>query len=243
LSAIKVGIVAIIVGTIGSVAILVTPSWFPVAAAEQAHRQDDLYLALMIMSSYIMALVCVFLIYSVWKWRAKPGDELKDGPPIHGNTTLEIVWTIIPTIIVIAFAIAGGLVLVKNEETSKNELVVHVTGQQFIWTFKYPNGVVSHELVLEKGRPTEFAITSLLHDVIHSFYVPQFRVKADAVPGIMNYTYATPTRTGRYALICTELCGPGHSLMRAPVRVVEPAQFEQWLTAQKNLQSTTQGGA
>src|SRR5262249_61844303 len=119
----------------------------------------------------------------------------------------------------------GGLVLVKNEETSKNELVVHVTGQQFIWTFKYPNGVVSHELVLEKGRPTEFAITSLLHDVIHSFYVPQFRVKADAVPGIMNYTYATPTRDRRYALVCRELRAPAHSVLRPPVRGVDPHQL------------------
>ena len=124
MSAIKVGIVAIIVGAIGTVAILVTPSWFPVAAAVQAHRQDDLYLALMIMSSFIMAVVTVFLVYSVWRWRARPGDELRDGPPIHGNTTLEILWTVIPTIIVIAFAVAGGVVLVKNEQTTSQELVV-----------------------------------------------------------------------------------------------------------------------
>jgi cytochrome c oxidase subunit 2 len=240
LSAIKVGIVAIIVGAIGTVAILVTPSWFPVAAAVQAHRQDDLYLALMIMSAFIMAVVTVFLVYSVWRWRARP-DDLRDGPPIHGNTTLEIIWTVVPTIIVIAFAVAGGVVLVKNEQTTSRELVVRVTGQQFEWTFRYPNGVVSHELVLEKGRPTEFAITSLLHDVIHSFYVPEFRVKADAVPGIMNYTYATPTRVGKYSLICTELCGAGHSLMRAPVQVMEPADFTRWLATRQSEQS--KGGA
>jgi len=137
--------------------------------------------------------------------------------------------------------LAGGVVLVKNEQTTSQELVVKVTGEQFEWTFQYPNGVVTHELVLEKGRPTEFAITSLLHDVIHSFYVPQFRVKADAVPGIMNYTYATPTRVGKYVLICTELCGPGHSLMRAPVQVMEPADFTQWLATEKSQQS--KGGA
>jgi cytochrome c oxidase subunit 2 len=187
-----------------------------------------------------MAVVTVFLVYSVWRWRASP-DDLRDGPPIHGNTTLEIIWTVVPTIIVIAFAVAGGVVLVKNEQTTSQELVVKVTGEQFEWTFKYPNGVVTHELVLEKGRPTEFAITSLLHDVIHSFYVPQFRVKADAVPGIMNYTYATPTRVGKYVLICTELCGAGHSLMRAPVQVMEPADFTQWLATQKSEQS--KGGA
>jgi cytochrome c oxidase subunit 2 len=243
LSAYKVGIVSVIVGAIGTAAILFTPSWFPVAAATQAHRQDELYLALMIMSAFIMAVVTTFLVYSVWRFRARPGDEDRDGPPLHGNTSLEIVWTIIPTIIVLAFAVVGGVVLVRNEKTYKNELVVNVTGQQFAWTFKYPNGVVSHELVLEKGRPTEFAITALEHDVIHSFYVPQFRVKADAVPGQMNYTYATPTRIGSYTLICTELCGPGHSLMRAPVKVVSQADFDTWLATEKAQQSPTTGGA
>jgi cytochrome c oxidase subunit 2 len=243
LSAFKVGIVAVIVGAIGTAAILLTPSWFPVAAATQATRQDDLYLALMIMSSFIMAVVTVFLVYSVWKFRARPGDENRDGPPIHGNTTLEIIWTVIPTIIVVAFAIAGGVVLVRNEKTYPNELKVHVIGQQFAWTFRYPNGVTSTELVLQEDRPTEFDVYSKLHDVIHSFYVPQFRVKADAVPGQVNHTYATPTEAGTYSLICTELCGPGHSLMRAPVRVLPKSQFDQWLADQKSQQSSTQGGA
>jgi cytochrome c oxidase subunit 2 len=150
---------------------------------------------------------------------------------------------VIPTIIVIAFAIAGGVVLVRNEKTYPNELKVHVIGQQFAWTFRYPNGVTSTELVLQEDRPTEFDVYSKLHDVIHSFYVPQFRVKADAVPGQVNHTYATPTEAGTYTLICTELCGPGHSLMRAPVRVLPKSQFDQWLADQKSKQSSTQGGA
>ena len=242
MSAIKVGVISVIIGAIGVVAILVTPSWFPEDAAVQATRQDQLYLALMIMSSFIMAVVCTFMVYSVWKWRARPGDENRDGPPIHGNTTLEIAWTVIPTLLVVGFAIAAGVVLIKNETTYKDELVVRVTGQQFVWSFQYPNGVKSSVLVLEKGQPTQFDITSLEHDVIHSFYVPQFRVKADAVPGIMNHTYATPTKTGTFTLICTELCGAGHSLMRAVVRVMEPDQFDQWLSQQKAAQSSS-GGA
>jgi cytochrome c oxidase subunit 2 len=83
LSALKVGVVSLVLGAIGSIAILVTPSWFPVAAAVQADRQDALYLALMIMSSFIMAIVTTFLLYSVWKFRARPGDENRDGPPLH----------------------------------------------------------------------------------------------------------------------------------------------------------------
>jgi cytochrome c oxidase subunit 2 len=243
LSALKVGVVSLVLGAIGSIAILVTPSWFPVAAAVQAERQDWLYLALMIMSSFIMAIVTTFLVYSVWKFRARPGDENRDGPPLHGNTMLEIGWTIIPTVIVVAFAIVGGVVLVRNETTFKNELVVDVQAEQFTWTFTYSNGVKSPVLVLENNRPTQFDISSLPHDVIHSFYVPQFRVKSDAVPGQITRTYATPNRIGTYTLICTELCGPGHSLMRAVVRVVTPAQFEKWLGEMKAQQSSTQGGA
>jgi cytochrome c oxidase subunit II len=243
LSVFKVGLVSLVVGAIGTIAILVTPSWFPVAAAVQAHRQDDLYLALMIMSAFIMAIVTTFLLYSVWKFRARPGDEDRDGPPLHGNTMLEILWTIIPTVIVVAFAVAAGIVLVRNEKTYPNEMVVKVHAQQFAWTFTYANGVKSAVLVLEKGRPTQFDITSDVHDVIHSFYVPQFRVKSDAVPGLITHTYATPTRVGTYTLICTELCGPGHSLMRAVVRVMSATDFKAWLATMKSQQSTTSGGA
>jgi cytochrome c oxidase subunit 2 len=243
LSALKVGLVSVVVGVIGTIAILVTPSWFPVAAAVQANRQDDLYLALMIMSAFIMAIVCTFLLYSVWKFRARPGDEERDGPPLHGNTMLEIAWTIIPTVIVVAFAVAAGVVLVRNEKTYKNEMVVQVHAQQFAWSFTYPNGVKSGILVLENRRPTQFDISSDVHDVIHSFYVPQFRVKSDAVPGQITRTYATPTRVGTYTLICTELCGPGHSLMRAVVRVLAPADFQTWLSDMKSQQATTAGGA
>jgi cytochrome c oxidase subunit II len=240
-SAFKVGIVALVVGAIGSVLIWVTPSWFPTDAAVQAERQDHLYLALMIMSSFIMAIVCVFLIVSVWKFRVRPGDEDRDGDPVHGDTKLEIIWTVLPTIIVIAFAFAAGIVLVKNEEKHANQLVVKVTAQQFVWSFTYPNGRTGHELVLPINRPTQFDITSRPTDVIHSFYVPEFRVKSDAVPGIITHTYATPTKTGRFRLICTELCGIGHSQMRAIVRVVSQSDYDSYV---KSLpQATQQGGA
>ncbi len=243
MSAIKVGIVSLVVGAIGSVAILVSPSWFPVAASVQAKRQDDLYLALMITSSFIFSAVVVFLVYSMIAFRARPGDEDRDGPPIHGNTTLEIIWTVIPTIIVVVFAIAGGWVLIRNENRPADRLTVGVVGQQFEWTFVYhDHGAtkVSTVLVLPINRTTEFDITSKIHDVIHSFYVPEFRVKADAVPGIINRTYATPTMTGHFLLECAELCGIGHSQMRAPVRVVSQAAFAAWLA---RLRPVASGGS
>jgi cytochrome c oxidase subunit 2 len=195
------------------------------------------------MSSFIFAIVCVFLGYSMWKFRARPGDEDRDGDPIHGHTNLEIIWTIIPTIIVVAFAFYGGLVLVRNESTPADKMIVKVTGQQFAWTFTYPDGKTSTELALPRGRSIQFDITAREHDVIHSFYVPQFRVKADAVPGIINRTYATPTEDGTFYLVCTELCGIGHSQMRAIVKVMEPSEFESWLQSLPAPSNQSQGGA
>ena len=237
MSAYKVGIVALVLGAIGSVAVWLLPPWFPVAASVQADRQDALYLALTIMSSFIFFLVGVFLVYSVWKWRARPGDE-EDGKPIHGNTTVEIIWTIIPTIIVVAFAIAAGIVLVKNETVPHDRLIVRVNGQQFAWWFQYPGGKVSHELVLPIDKPTEFVIRSVEEscidagtnwkkcgDVIHSFYVPSSGSRPTPCPA--SSTRPTPSHPdGTYPLICTELCGLGHSEMRANVSVVSRSEFD-----------------
>jgi len=243
MSALKVGLVSVVLGTIGSVFSWLTfGDWFPVQASVQAERQDTLYLALMIMSSYIFALVVTFLVYSIWKFRAPPGD-MSDGPPIHGNTMLEVIWTIIPLVIVLSFAVYGSWVLIKNEaKPPPGGLQVGVLGQQFAWTFTYPNGVKSGILYLPVGQEIQFNITAREDDVIHSFYVPEFRVKADAVPGVMNHTYAHTTRTGTYALICTELCGIGHGQMRAVVRVLPEKIFNAWLVKAKALQSNP-GGA
>ena len=142
MQAFRVGFVAFVLGTIGSIAVVVTPSWFPPAASVQADRHDQIYLALMIMSSYIFAIVVCFLGYSMWKFRAKPGD-MSDGEPIHGNTMLEIVWTLIPLVLVLGFAVYGAVVLSKNENTSNTQLVVNATGQEFEWTFDYPTQKVT----------------------------------------------------------------------------------------------------
>jgi cytochrome c oxidase subunit 2 len=233
-SAFKVGIVALILGALGSVAVVVTPSWFPVGAAVQADRHDEIYLWLMVMASFIFFLVVVFLVYTMVAFRAKPGQEDVDGPPIHGHTMLEIVWTAIPTLIVIGFAVYGGIVLSRNEATASDRLLVNVTGRQFAWSFQYPgSNVTAGYLELPVGRQVEFHIRAPKGDVIHDFYVPAFREKEDAVPGLVTKLWATPTRIGTYAVVCNELCGIGHSQMRSVVNVVTPARFEAWLRQQK----------
>jgi cytochrome c oxidase subunit 2 len=179
-------------------------------------------------------LVCVVVLFSARKFRHRDGDPLRDGPPIHGNTRLEMVWTAAPALLIIALCTYAYTVLRSNEDSKKNELTVHVTERQFAFEFSWnQNGktIVSPALYMAKGQPVVFKITSL--DVIHSFFVPEFSEKIDAVPGIDTTLRVTPTRLGTYPAECTELCGAGHSLMRATVHVVTPSAFRTWLAAQK----------
>jgi cytochrome c oxidase subunit 2 len=158
-----------------------------------------------------------------------------DGPPIHGNTRLEVVWTAVPAILIVSLCTYAYTVLRSNEDSKSNEMTVNVTARQFAFEFSYPTGpgkqVVSPVLYLPEGRPVVFKLRAL--DVIHSFFVPNFSQKIDAVPGITTTLRVTPTRLGSYPVECTELCGAGHSLMRASVRVVSPATFQKWLSSQK----------
>jgi cytochrome c oxidase subunit II len=213
---------------------LIVP-WFPAKASVQAGNIHTLYDVLLIASVPIFVVVMTTVGFSVWRFRMRPGQERQDGPPIHGNTRLEIVWTIVPAALLLGLCSYAYTVLRSNEKTKAGEMTVNVTERQFAFEFSYPrpggNAVVSPVLYLPKGQPVVFKITSL--DVIHSFFVPEFSEKLDAVPGITTTLRVTPTRIGTYPAECTELCGAGHSLMRAAVNVVSPNQFRTWLAKQK----------
>jgi cytochrome c oxidase subunit 2 len=216
--------------------------WFPVQASTQAKNTDRLYHVLVIASVPIFVLVVTVILYSSWQFRMKPGEELKDGPPIHGNTRLEVVWTAIPAIILLGLVSYSFVILHDNEKKPASEIQVGVTGQQFAWTYQYPPSVTggapleSTQLYLPKGESVLFKMHS--KDVIHAFWIPAFRLQEDVVPGITTSYRATPTRLGSYPVVCNLLCGLGHSLMRSTVHVVEPAQFQAWLKSQA---STTTG--
>ena len=203
--------------------------WFGPAASEQRGPIDTLFDVMIVLSSVVFSIVLVMFTYAIWKFRVKPGDE-GDGKPIHGNTKLEIAWTVIPTIIVLFGAGYSWSVLNDIETHDANALTVDVFSQQYAWSFGYPSeGDVwsQGELRVPLGRQVQLEMHS--QDVIHSFWVPEWRIKKDNVPGITTTAVVTPDRVGTYQLICTELCGFGHAAMRAKVVVEPPAQFRKWV--------------
>ena len=215
--------------------------WLPTPASKQADRIDFVFWFVTGISIAIFALVAAVILYSVVRFRARPDDD-SDGAPIHGNTRLEIAWTVIPTVIVLFGAVYSWITLDNIEAHDPNRMVVDVYSQQYEWHFDYPEtGTTSRELHVPVDRQIEFRMHAL--DVIHSFWVPEWRIKKDNVPGITTRAYITPTKTGNFTLVCTELCGFGHSTMRAPV-VVESSQatWQQWASAQPPIKSTEQQG-
>ena len=226
-----IGAIAMVVGTV--IALLIP--WFPAEASGQAGNVHTLYDVLLIVSVPIFVLVATVMLFSVWTFRMRPGQEHEDGPPVHGNTRLEVIWTVIPAVLIVSLCGFAYGELRANERSKPNTMTVNVTERQFAFEFSYPGAggktIVSPALFLPNDRPVVFKLRSL--DVIHSFFVPEFSQKLDAVPGIVTTLRVTPKRLGSYPAECTELCGAGHALMRATVNVVTPQAFQAWLSSQK----------
>ena len=219
-------IIAIVVGGI-SVAVALLIDWVPLVASEQGERVESLLWFVIWASVAIFTLVATVLIYSVFAFRVKPGDE-SDGPPVHGNTKLEIVWTIVPTLLLAVMAVWAYIVLADNEALASDRVVVNVTAQQFAWEYQYPDGSVgTGDLHVPVDRQVELRMRS--KDVIHDFYVKEFHVKQDVVPGITTTLIINPTKTGTYQVICAELCGVGHGVMRSRVIVQSQEEYDAWL--------------
>jgi cytochrome c oxidase subunit II len=237
---VQVGLWTLGVGSAMAVLVLTLP-WEPESGSTAAGPIDTLYDVLAVISAYIFALVTSILIVSVIHFRKRRPDDLSDGEPIHGNTRLEIVWTAIPALLMVGAAVYSGLVLADIEETKANTSTIKVTGEQFAWTFEYRDERLrAGELHMVEDQPYYFRITA--KDVIHSFWVPQFRMKKDAVPGQTTTVRVTPTRKGRYSVVCTELCGLGHSTMRAAVVVEDRDSFDKWAARLKAGEEPQPGG-
>jgi cytochrome c oxidase subunit 2 len=236
----------VIVGLIASVlgiALGLVIDWFPTEGSTQAKKIDTFWDVLIIFSVPVFVLVTTVVLFAVRDFRMRPGQEQLDGPPIHGNTRLEVVWTAIPAIILIGLCTYAYLVLhdIEKAPAAGNERQITVNGQQFTWTFDYnENGkkFTSAQLYVPEGRSVKFNVRT--RDVLHDFWVPAWRMKIDAVPGITTHYRVTPTKTGTWPVVCAELCGLGHAFMRQTAHVLPQAQFDAWV---KKMTAPAAGGA
>ncbi|HMT04187.1 MAG: cytochrome c oxidase subunit II [Solirubrobacterales bacterium] len=229
----KMVLAVIVVGLIQSV-VLLQFNWFGQEASTAAKPIDTMMDVTIVLSSFIFAIVCVALGYALYKWRAKPGDE-SDGLPIHGNTKLEVIWTLIPVMIVLGLGGYSWAVLNDIEKTKADAIHVNAYAQQFAWTFGYPesgNKWSEGEIHVPVDRQIIFDLRA--QDVIHSFWVPEWRMKKDAVPGLETDVVVTPNREGTFQLVCAELCGLGHTTMRAKVVVESQAEYDKWVAGLKS---------
>ncbi len=224
----------------------------PLAAAEDADLVDNAFFVLMVMAVPIVAFVLATMVYSFIRFRQR-GETLEDGPPVHSYKGVVVGWFTITTALTIMVIIYPGTIglldlrkdALNNPAGREADMLVEVQGSRWVWKITYPEqGVASFtEMVLPIGKEVRFDVTAT--DVLHAFWVPAFRMKIDAVPGQVTTVFATPNKTGSieddsgFRLQCAELCGVGHSLMAIPVRVVEAAEFEEWLTQQAPSASLT----
>ena len=202
----------------------------PAAASAQAQPIDQLFYLELKVIAFLFSLIVVLMVYSIFIFRRKRGDAA-DAAHIEGSTKLEIVWTVAPLATVMLFAYLGGNALAATMTPEPKPLRVEVIGKQWTWSFIYPDyGVISDKLYLPEDKQSILLLSS--EDVIHSFWVPEFRVKQDALPGGEDFVRdlrLTPTEQGEYTLRCAELCGLRHTYMESPVIVLSQADFDSWL--------------
>ena len=224
----------------------------PILPPQDAHEavvSDDAFEVLSRLAAPVFAFIVAFLLYALFKWRSKSGTTPpEDGPPLKGSRPVYIVWLAITGGLALLLIVYPGLTgLAEIQGSQRADLVVEVTGAQWAWAVAYPGrGVVStEELVLPVDRRIRFDVTS--KDVIHSFWIPAFRMKIDALPGATTSMYVTTIRVDSYEenqdlrVQCAELCGLNHATMAMPVRVVSPSAFDAWLVQAKKHQQ--QAGA
>ena len=227
----------------------------PVEASINAPIYDELFKILFIIGLIIFIRMTIAVIYSLFKFR-KRKDQFGDGIALEGNLSLEIVWTIIPSIVVLIIGlysyniydrmggmkelnhshemmtsntekIWAGISQASNNEVASNNLSVEVSAMQFAFLFNYPKGeFISGELHVPVDHKVSMKMES--KDVIHAFWVPEFRIKQDIIPGQPTILNFTPTKVGKYPIICAELCGPYHGGMRASIIVEEESDYKDW---------------
>lgn len=237
-------IIGTIVGLVVGVLLIVLSS-LPAQASAQSLDIDNVYFYMLAFAGIIFGIVTIFLVTAVYRFRARPNDT-RDGPPQHGHTWLEVIWTLIPFVLIVILGYGGWWLLdtgdVEAQARAEGQQI-HVVAYQFGWKYDYLNGNVElkqqSELVLPVNEAVIFELTTL--DVIHSFWVPAWRMQMNATPGQVNQMSVTPIKIGTYEIVCAFLCGIGHSGMNSAiegsiiprVRVVSRADFDKWVAERK----------
>jgi cytochrome c oxidase subunit II len=211
----------------------------PPAETPQARGIKDLYWIVLGITAVVFLIVEAALIVFIVQHRNRGRPRTDEGPQIRGHTRLELIWTGIPVVILVAimsfvFYKLPGIQDIPDATAAGSKLTVRVEGRQFYWRYVYPNGAVSvNELRLPVGRPIELLVTAPANDVIHSWWVPALAGKMDAIPGNVNHLdFVAPASPGVFEGQCAEFCGIQHALMLASARVVPAAEFDSWVTAQ-----------
>jgi len=198
----------------------------PESASTFATRVDPLFYFLCLLSTVLTVGIFAALGYFAWKYRYKEGED-RPSEPLE-SFALEITWTIIPTILFLAIFVWGAVLYFDYLKEPEGGLEIDVVAKQWMWKIQHSNGMREvNELHVPVGQPVILTMAS--QDVLHDFYVPAFRVKADVVPGRFSKLWFEPTKVGEYHLFCAEYCGTEHSLMGGTVYVMEPADFAEWL--------------
>jgi len=208
--------------------------WMPPQASTFSPQVDWLFYFIFYISTFFFLLIVGLTFFMILRYRRRPG-QAPEASPTH-NTALEITWSIIPLIIVVLIFFFGFKGFADMAFSPSGAYPVQVEAQKWSWSFRYPNGYVDTDLHVPKDQPVVLTMKSL--DVIHSFFVPQFRIKQDVVPGRYNKIWFEATQTGTFDLLCAEYCGTGHSDMHSLVVVHEPGEFQQWLENASNYLAT-----
>ena len=199
--------------------------WFPEAGSATAVRTDALFDIILWISIFFMVLIVGLMVTFIWSYRRRDGI-LAERTATH-QTSLELLWTIIPSILAIFIFYFGISTYIDIRTPPTDAAEVQVTGQKWNWSFTYPNGLVSTDLHVPVGEPTQLVMRS--EDVIHSMYIPAFRAKMDVVPGRYSKMWFTPSNIGQHQIFCAEYCGMGHSSMLSQVVVHSAEDYVRWL--------------
>src|SRR5262245_3656918 len=201
-------------------------SLFPREGSTVAGRVDAVFFFVLAVTLFFTALIALLVIVFAVRYRRRAPDEIPK--PVEGSLKLEIFWTAVPLVIGLGIFVSGASIYFDMYRPPDDALEVYVVGRQWMWKVQHPDGQREiNQLHVPVGRPVKLIMTS--EDVIHSFYMPEFRVKQDVLPGRYTYIWFQATKADTYHLFCAEYCGTGHSTMIGTVVAMDPAEYRTWL--------------